>query len=146
MTYNLKERQSLREEIAEGKLFLRGDLPKRYRFSFSFQETPIGVYGVRSVGPFCLELSRAYNNTLRATLDPSTGLYTPQMGRLFGCLRPNLPMFLVEFEELSTVFTVRDRVAFVCKRLQFSERVLPREKGKDLNLEVVTLKGLEFCG
>jgi len=132
----------LLEEILTGKLCLRADSLVRYRFAFSVDEMPIGVYRIASIKPKEIALLRAWNRT-SSFKDPFTGLFVTLQGRQFHHIQPGKLCFLVEFGEEFT--RVVDRIAFKAGRAVLRDVVMPGAS-EELRFESIELAEIEIVG
>jgi len=108
-------RVDLAQEIKDGKLYLRGDDWARFRFSFSVESYPIGIYAIRSNGPDRIQMLRRWDHQ-GETFDPISGLTVPFKGRQFFRIKAGLPLFLVEYAQ--GFHHVLSKVAFKAARVE----------------------------
>jgi hypothetical protein len=130
------------DEIRAGTLLLRADRTVRFRFSFSIESHPVGLYAVRSDGPGKLSLLRRWNQE-RDVYDPVNGLTVQNRGRQFGLLQPGLPMFLVEYTSDLTI--VVGKAAFKAGKVRVCDADLPGAP-EEMKFEAAFLWELEFFG
>lgn len=133
---------NLAKEIQEGCLKLRATSMFRFQFSFNVGDHPIGIFGIESNGPSKVALIRRWNRD-SAVLDPASGLYHANEGRQFGRIRPESPLFLVEFTP--GFYSVISRVAFKAKTIRDLPAMIPGMPA-DYRFECVELSDLEIIG
>lgn len=132
----------LAKELREGNLFLRATAAARFNFAFNVGDHPIGVFSIKSIGPGKVALIRRWNRTNQVR-DPVTGLYHENNGRQFERIRPESPLFLVEFAP--GFDSVLGRVAFRAKTIRSLPVTLPGAPA-DYRFECAGLSDLEFLG
>ena len=132
----------LAKQIDEGTLKLRATSMVRFQFSFNIGDKPVGIFGIESTAPGHVALIRRWNHETQ-TLDPTTGLYHLNKGRQFGHIRPETPLFLVEFTP--GFHTVSGRVAFRAGTVRELSAIIEGTP-PECRFECVELSDLEILG